>query len=116
MKAKLLALYAEFEAVVNWCHREFRETADNLMRDMRSMKSLFNYLYLALYLFLCVWAALYHAKDSLNTAIVTTGGIVPLIFGAYVWGSTKEKQIAAAKPAPLAAPEKGSDDEEGAAD
>lgn len=116
MKARFLAIYGQLEGAVNWAHREFREFADNLMRDMRSLKALFNYVYLSLYVFLCVWAALYYGKDHLGTAIMTTGGIVGTIFTVYVWGQNKEKEMTIRSPYPTAAPEKPHADEEGASD
>jgi hypothetical protein len=116
MRERMKYVYGELEGAFNWCHREFRETADNLMRDMRSMRALFNYLYLFLYIFLCVWAAVNYAKDSLNTAIVTTGGIVSSIFMAYVWGTTKEKEFGQRPISPISRPEKPHENEEGASD
>ena len=84
-----------------WIVRQIGDWFDNFARDLRSLRALWNYLYLCLYMFLCVWAALYYGKESLNTAIVTTGGLVSAIFTGYVWSKTKEKameqQAAAAK-------------------
>lgn len=84
-------LWNKFDKVVDWAHDEFQDSATNFMRDMKSMRALWNYLYLALYIYLCVWAALYGDKDTLKVAIVTTGGLVGTIFTAYVWSTTKEK-------------------------
>lgn len=105
-------------SILDWLHSEFRHTANNFMRDMRSMRALFNYIFLLLYIFLCVWAALYHAKDSLNTAIAVTGGIVSSIFTVYVWSTTKEKMAKRAlMPAPASdAPQPASDSEDGGSD
>ena len=87
--------WGSWKEAYQWCHREFAEFAGNFMRDMRSMRALWNYVYLGLYAFLCVWAALYYAHDSLNTAIMTTGGLVGTIFTAYVFSTTSEKMQAA---------------------
>lgn len=48
------------------------------------------YVYLALYVFLCVWTALYH-PEHLSTAITVTGGIVSVVFAGYVLTKTYEK-------------------------
>ena len=90
MKRKPLTRFSKF---LTWASRESGEFAANLSRDLRSLRSLFNILYLALYMFLCVWAALYYAKECLNTAIVTTGGLVSAIFTGYVWSKTKEREL-----------------------
>ena len=116
LRERANSIYTETDLAFQWCHKEFRESANNFMRDMRSMKSLFNYLYLLLYMYLCVWGALYHAKDSLNTAIITTGGIVSSIFMAYVWSTTKEKMNGVGPKVPPAQPKKTDNEEEGASD
>jgi hypothetical protein len=116
MKDKFLLLYGQAEAAVSWCHNEFRETANNLMRDMRSLRALWNWLYLALYIFLCVWTALHYGKEHLGTAIVTTGGIVGTIFTVYVWSTTREKAMQHEEKMAAAEAEKPHEDEEGASD
>jgi len=64
--------------------------AQNLMRDLKSLRTTWNYVYLALYVFLCVWTALYH-PEHLSTAITVTGGIVSVVFAGYVLTKTYEK-------------------------
>lgn len=100
----------------NWAIRNIQDWANNFVRDLKSIRALWNFLYLALYVFLCVWAALYYAKDSLNTAIVTTGSIVSAIFAAYVWSTTKEKELYSRPISPISIPEKPHKNEEGASD
>ena len=114
MKANFPWAYEQFTGATSWMHREFLRFINNFMDDMRSMRALFNYAYLLLYMFLCVWAAIYYAKTSLNTAIVTTGGIVGTIFSAYVWSTTKEKEMGQLPISPISKPQptSGSDDEE----
>lgn len=97
--------WESWKQMVLWAHREFRDFSNNLMRDMRSLRALFNYVYLFLYVFLCVWAALYYGKDHLGTAIMTTGTIVGTIFTVYVWGTNKEKEMGV-KPLSMAPPPK----------
>lgn len=81
-----------FEGLIVWCHKEFRESAENFMRDFRSLRALWNWIYLALYIFLCIWAALFYPQ-ALATAIVTTGTIVGAIFTVYVASRTYEKVV-----------------------
>jgi uncharacterized membrane protein (DUF485 family) len=64
--------------------------AQNLIRDLKSLRTLWNILYLSLYVFLCVWTALYH-PEHLSTAITVTGGIVSVVFAGYVLTKTYEK-------------------------
>jgi hypothetical protein len=62
------------------------------MRDFRSLRALWNWIYLALYVFLCIWAALFYPK-ALATAIITTGTLVGTIFTVYVASSSYEKVV-----------------------
>lgn len=66
------------------------DLAQNLIRDLKSLRALWNALYLALYVFLCVWTALHH-PEHLATAITVTGGVVSVIFSGYVLSKTYEK-------------------------
>lgn len=66
------------------------DLAQNLIRDFKSLRALWNALYLALYVFLCVWTALNH-PEHLSTAISVTGGVVSVIFSGYVLSKTYEK-------------------------
>ena len=110
------AMWENARIAFDWLHAETRHSADNFMRDMRSLRALWNYIYLALYIFLCVWTALYFGKEHLGTAIVTTGGIVGTIFTAYVWSTTKEKQIGMKKVSPISKPEPPHEDEKEVSD
>ncbi len=80
-----------WQTIVNWFHREVQESANNIMRDFRSLRALWNWIYLALYVFLCIWAAVFYPKIALVTAIITTGTIVSVIFTVYVLSTHKEK-------------------------
>jgi len=66
------------------------DLAQNLIRDLKSMRALWNVLYLALYVFLCIWTAL-HYPEHLGTAITVTGGVVSVIFSGYVMSRAYEK-------------------------
>lgn len=88
-----LKAYIQFDKLMNWCHKEFQDSAANFVRDMKSLRALWNYLYLALYIFLCVMAALSGNPSVLKTAIVTTGGIVGTIFTVYVWSKHRDKEM-----------------------
>lgn len=56
----------------------------NLIRDLKSMRSLWCYVILALFVWECIWLVLYEAQSCGNTIIVTTGGIASWIFSNYV--------------------------------
>lgn len=62
----------------------------NVLRDLKSLRAMWNWLYLALYVYLCVWVALHH-PDHLSTALTVTGGIVSVVFTGYVFSKTYEK-------------------------
>lgn len=83
--------------------------AQNLARDIKSLRALWNWLYLALYAWICVWAVLHH-PESVNTAITVTGSVVSVIFTGYVLTKTYEKTRKGSGPvAPAAAAEEESD-------
>lgn len=63
----------------------------NIIRDLKSLRAVWNYFYLALYAFLCVWTAFKH-PEHLSTAITVTGGIVSVVFTGYVLSKTYEKK------------------------
>ena len=62
----------------------------NILRDLKSLRAMWNWLYLALYVYLCIWVALHH-PDHLGTALTVTGGIVSVVFTGYVFSKTYEK-------------------------
>lgn len=63
----------------------------NFIRDLKSLRALWNYVYLALFCFLCVWSALYH-PEHLGTAIMTTGTVVSVIFSGYIFSRSWESK------------------------
>ncbi len=66
------------------------DLAQNFIRDLKSLRAAWNYVYLALFVFLCVWVALHH-PEHLSTAITVTGGIVSVVFTGYVLSRAIEK-------------------------
>ncbi|OGS08245.1 MAG: hypothetical protein A2270_10465 [Elusimicrobia bacterium RIFOXYA12_FULL_51_18] len=66
------------------------DLAQNLMRDIKSLRTLWNWLYMALYAWICVWTVLYH-PDAIPTVVTVTGGVVSVIFTGYVLTKTYEK-------------------------
>ena len=63
----------------------------NGFRWLRNISAPVTYwLYLTLYVYLCVWVALHH-PDHLSTALTVTGGIVSVVFTGYVFSKTYEK-------------------------
>jgi hypothetical protein len=66
------------------------DLAQNLIRDLKSMRALWNWIYMALYVWICVWSVLRH-PDTIPTVITVTGGVVSVIFSGYVLSRTYEK-------------------------
>jgi hypothetical protein len=56
----------------------------------QSMRVLWNWVYMALYVWISVFAVL-HYPASINTVVMTTGGIVSAIFTGYVASKTYER-------------------------
>jgi hypothetical protein len=69
------------------------------MRDMRSLKALWNWLFMALFTWECIWALLYDAETCGTTVITCTATLVGAIFTNYVWSSYFEKKAAGKFPA-----------------
>lgn len=88
-----------FRLAKSWAVIQGRDVLENLMRDLKSLKALWNYMFLALYTWVCCYCVLYHAETCANTVIMTTGGLVGTIFTGYIWASNKEKQATGKFPA-----------------
>ena len=79
--------------------------AKNLARDIKSLRALWNWIYMSLYLWICVYAVLYH-PETIPTAITVTGGVVSVIFTGYVCTKTYEKvKNGHSRPSTAASPE-----------
>ncbi len=66
------------------------DLAQNLIRDLKSLRALWNWIYMALYVWICVWTVLHH-PDAIPTVVTVTGGVVSVIFSGYVLSRTYEK-------------------------
>lgn len=66
------------------------DLAQNLIRDLKSLRALWNWVYMALYVWICVWTVLHH-PDVIPTVVTVTGGVVSVIFSGYVLSKTYEK-------------------------
>jgi len=75
-----------------WTSTHVVDYVENLLRDLKSLRALWNWIYLALYTWICIWLVLYYAKECGTTVVVTTGSIVSFIFGAYVTSTYLEKK------------------------
>jgi hypothetical protein len=62
-----------------------------IVKDLQSHRSVWNYVYMALYVFLCIYLVITHGAECGNTIIMTTGGVVTGIFTNTVWSKTIEK-------------------------
>lgn len=66
------------------------DLAQNLIRDLKSLRALWNWIYMALYVWICVWTVLYH-PSAISTVVTVTGSVVSVIFTGYVLSTTYEK-------------------------
>lgn len=92
MKEKLAGFFS-------WASDESRDFVRNVMRDLKSLKALWNYIFLSLYTWVVVWLVLHHGETCGNAAIYTTGGIVTAVLTNYVWASLAEKKMVGKFPA-----------------
>ena len=75
-----------------------RSLSQSIMRDLKSLKALWNYLFLSLYVFISVWLTLYHADACGNAVVYTTGGIVTAVFTNYCWAHHMDRRLDAENP------------------
>lgn len=93
--------------LIKFCADIARRTADtdivkNVMSDLTQLSSLWNYLFLGLYVWIAAYLVLYHADTCGSTVVMTTGGIVGTVFAGYVWKSHMDNKIEQQPPqAPL---------------
>lgn len=66
------------------------DLAQNLIRDLKSLRALWNWIYMALYVWICVWTVLYH-PNAISTVVTVTGSVVSVIFTGYVMSKSYEK-------------------------
>ena len=62
-----------------------------LTKDLQSHRSVWNYVYMLLYVVLVVYLAIKHGAECGNAIVLTTGGVVTGIFTNAVWSKTVEK-------------------------
>lgn len=62
----------------------------NFMRDLKSLRALWNWIYMALYVWVCVWTVLYH-PEHISTVVTVSGSVVGIIFTGYVLSKAYEK-------------------------
>jgi len=106
---------ARIEKIRGWCLFQTNDFATNLMRDLKSIKALWNYLILILFFWVVIFCVLYHGETCGNTAIMTVGTVVTAVFTNYVWAANAEKKAAAQFPAyaPSTGPLKTPEDQNG---
>jgi hypothetical protein len=62
----------------------------NFMRDLKSLRALWNWIYMALFVWVCAWTVLYH-PEHIPTVITVSGSVVGIIFTGYVLSKAYEK-------------------------
>jgi hypothetical protein len=65
------------------------DLAQNLLRDFKSLRALWNWIYMALYVWVCVWTVLHHPQH-IPTVLKTTSAVVSIIFSGYVLSKAYE--------------------------
>lgn len=76
--------------IFSWFKKELIEFFSNFSRDIRSLRSILNWIYCFFYLWL-VHYCVKNSPASMDTAIVTTGSVVSIIFTSYVFSKSYEK-------------------------
>jgi len=84
--------------------------AKNLARDFKSLRSLWNWIYMTLYVWTVVMTVLFHPQ-AIPTALTVTGSVISVIFTGYVFSKTYEK-TRMRNPAIPCAPAAGTSEEE----
>lgn len=89
----------KLKSLRTWCMREGQDYIQNLVRDLKSLRSIWCYVILALFVWVCCYAMLYYAKDLGTAVIYSTAGLAGTVFTGYVLGSNAEKRMANQFPA-----------------
>lgn len=76
--------------IFEWLKKELVEFFSNFSKDIRSLRSILNWIYCFFYLWL-VHYCVKNSPASMDTAIITTGSVVSIIFTSYVFSKSYEK-------------------------
>jgi ABC-type proline/glycine betaine transport system permease subunit len=79
--------------IMKWFAREFADWANNFARDLKSIRSLWNWLLLSLFFYVIIHLTRHNAAICGNTIVVTLGTLVSYVFTAYVWSSHQDKKL-----------------------
>jgi|CXWL01.1.fsa_nt_gi hypothetical protein len=82
-----------------WCVKEGGDYIQNLVRDLKSLRSIWCYVILALYTWIACYMTLYHADTCGVAVIYATAGLAGTAFTGYVIASNSEKKMANQFPA-----------------
>lgn len=63
----------------------FQRLITELGKDFTSLRATWNWVYLALYVFLALYGA-FEVKEAFSTIVTVTGGVVSVLFTNYVFG------------------------------
>ena len=83
----------------------------NVVSDLNSMRSLFNWILLILLIWLVVYSAKYH-PETIPTSIITLGTLCGTMFVAYVGSKTYERKNKIEDSTPIPKPQGLSKDEQ----
>lgn len=90
-------------------HTWFITAITQLGKDVYSLRAGWNHVYLALYVFLAVYGAL-KVPSAYNTIIVTTGGVVSVLFTNYVLSAKAKTPTTSKDPSSKEAVKEPQDD------
>ena len=76
-----------------WAWNHFRDLIEKVLRDLRSLRVLWSWIYLALYVWVIVWGVLFYPQLCLNTAITATATLAMAALTNYVWSRSSEKKV-----------------------
>lgn len=91
--------------VISFLGEKIREATDSITDILTDHRSILCWVYSIFYLFLVCYCVRSH-PETMNTAIMVTGGVVSTIFASYVAGSAYEN---VKMPLPVTDPQAESD-------
>lgn len=87
-----------------WCAKESQDYIENLIRDLKSMRSIWCYAILAFTLWAFWWALTRYPKELGTAVIYSTATLAGAVFTNYVFASNSEKKMANQFPSYSAQP------------
>jgi len=99
-------------SVVAWFGKRSYSLIETFVKDLHSLRVVWNWVYLSLHVWTSIWLVLFYAEKCGNTVLTINGGLISVIFTGYVVTTYLEKKNGmrtAAKPLELTDDISGSD-------